>query len=265
MPASRRLSLALPLAGALLALPALASANPPRGFTEVSSGDLTAIAGVQTHATVSCPAGTVPLGGGVATTLASGVTVNGTYPTATGWAADVNNPDATNEAFSVDVTCSHQPRGYTIVTANDPAPAGQETFGEAMCPNATASLGGGARSSSAQLSVNLSESLPTRSRWNSGETNASAVDSQLTTFVVCGKLKGYDLIAGTHTPLGPGNTVVGQSCPAGQVATDGGVATDDSRVLIGGTFPDANGWDVVLRNGAGSGVGYRPFLICVGG
>jgi hypothetical protein len=262
---TRNLALALSLAGTLLAVPAAASAAVS-GFTVVSSGALVAPAGVQTHATVDCPTGTVPLGGGVATTFLSGMTVNGTYPTATGWAADVNNPDASSEAFSVDATCANRPRGYTVVTANNTAPAGQQTVDEAGCPRRTAPLGGGLRSSSTLLSVNLGDSFPSRHQWVGAETNASTVDTQETVFVICGNLVNHAVIRESAAVMPAGNTLVHSSCPAGQVATDGGIGTDtiDPRVTIAGTFPDANGWDLTLRNGTGSGIGYHPFLVCAG-
>src|SRR4051812_45879960 len=63
------------------ALAPAAAARPPKGYTVVSSGRLPAPAGTQTHGTVSCPAGLVPLGGGVLTNSSSvGVSVGNAAP-----------------------------------------------------------------------------------------------------------------------------------------------------------------------------------------
>src|SRR5262249_27589960 len=152
----RRLVLALAAAGMLVPAPGLAVAHAPKGFTVVSSGDLVSFAGRQTHGSVECPPGRVPLGGGVATGLFAGQTISSSYPTATGWAADVNNPGVANSTFSVIVTCSRPPKRYTIFnTPATDAPAGAHAGATAVCPAGTNALGGGVFSDSGSLVVTL--------------------------------------------------------------------------------------------------------------
>jgi hypothetical protein len=266
---SRRLALALSLAGTLLPLPALASAAPPRGFVEVTSSDLFSLAGAQSHGSVDCPAGTVPLGGGVGAAVFTGLTVNSTYPTATGWAADVNNPDAASSFFDVTVTCAQRPRGYEIFTTpSSVVPAGRQASAIAVCPGRTKPLGGGVFSSSGLLSVNLADSYPLRGQWNVAENNASTFDTQITAYAVCGKVRGYDLVRGQLSTLNPGITLGGVSCqaPDTQVAIGGGVFTNstDPRVTVAGTFWESNSWATDLRNGDVSGVLFQPFVVCAG-
>src|SRR5947209_6302606 len=77
---STPLTLALSLTAALLATPVAAPAATPRGFTVADSGELGSQAGRQTHGSVDCPPGKVPLGGGVVTALFSSQTINSSYP-----------------------------------------------------------------------------------------------------------------------------------------------------------------------------------------
>jgi hypothetical protein len=265
---SRRLVLSLVAACLLAPAPAAALARAPAGFTVVTSGDFASAASRQTHGTVDCPAGTVPLGGGVVTALFSDQTINSSYPTATGWAGDVNNPDATASIFSLTVACAQRPRGYTVFTTlSTLVPAGQQASTSAICPAGKNALGGGVFSDSGQVSVNLAKSFPVPGQWSVAENNASAVATHMTAYAVCGRARNYHIVSNPLDTLNTGITTGGVQCARPQVATGGGVFTNttDSRVNIGASFWDQNGWSLYLRSAAtGVDVAFQPFAVCVG-
>src|SRR5689334_15109182 len=94
---------------------ALATGKPPAGYKIVSSAQLLAPAAHQTRGSVTCPAGRVPLGGGVF--VVSGdfrASVNSSFPTFNGWTADVNNASGADTTFNVVVVCAKQPKNYSI-------------------------------------------------------------------------------------------------------------------------------------------------------
>src|SRR3954451_17673394 len=81
-----------------------------RGYTLVSSPILAAPAGRQTHGAVDCPAGLVPLGGSAFIQSGSTVaSINSSFPTPTGWAADVNDASAADTTFEVLAFCAERP------------------------------------------------------------------------------------------------------------------------------------------------------------
>src|SRR5215468_9586492 len=60
-------------------------------YTVVVSPTLQAHAGRHARGVVACPAGTVPLGGGVGVhPVGTGAHVNGSFPSSNGWVADVS-------------------------------------------------------------------------------------------------------------------------------------------------------------------------------
>src|SRR6185437_11029025 len=96
--------------------PATLATLPVKGYVVARSAPFGAPSGDQEHGEASCPAGTVPFGGGVA--IVSGSTaanVNSSYPTTSGWAADVNNASPSATSFTVYVTCGKQPKRYEQV------------------------------------------------------------------------------------------------------------------------------------------------------
>src|SRR3954451_23406721 len=101
-----------------------ASARPPRGYTVVHSGLLASPSGTQTRASVACPAGTVPFGGGVETPLNEPLTINSSFPSSGGWNADVDNTTGRASTFEVSVTCGKQPKHYSVVQSVATALAG---------------------------------------------------------------------------------------------------------------------------------------------
>src|SRR5690242_19290981 len=173
----RTTSLAAALAGAsrLSVAISAAVAAPPRGYTVVTSPTLPAANGQQTRGTATCPPGLVPLGGGAFIHSSSGAAnVNSSFPTATGWAADVNNATGAATDFEVRVVCTKQPKLYTVVRS-DPAsnPAGTQEGALATCPTGTKPLGGGGLSNAGLVLVNLNSTTLNGRSWLVIENNAS--------------------------------------------------------------------------------------------
>src|ERR1700730_6314684 len=119
----------LSAAGLFLATPPLVShaAAPISGWHVVNSASFAG----GTAGTMTCPAPSVVLGGGVF--IGGSGSVNNTYPSDSHtW----NGLGTTG--FSVDVVCADQPAGYTqVVSAAVANPAGAPTPRDEPCPPGT--------------------------------------------------------------------------------------------------------------------------------
>jgi hypothetical protein len=170
----------------------------PRGYTVVNSATLLAPNGVQTRGIVNCPAGLVPLGGGVFiqsfSTLAN---VNSSFPSFTSWVGDVNNASGADTTFHVQVICASAPRNYAVVQGDlTRNPSGFQTTALATCPAHSKPLGGGGLSDSGALFININSTLPEGRAWRVDENNATGSDANVAAFVVCGKVNGYTVVTG---------------------------------------------------------------------
>jgi hypothetical protein len=269
-----RLRRALGAAGLCL-LPLVAAfappafAGPPRGYLVLSTLAFTAPSGTVTHGEIQCSPGLVPFGGGVF--IVSGQTtiaVHGSYPTATGWAGDVDNSFGSQALFDIEVVCAHRPRHYALVQARTvPNPSGAQSTEFARCPASMLPLGGGARTDGTERAIDLNSSLPVGHRWRVDVNNATSTDSSFSVLVVCGRLKGYAVVTGT-----PGTAASGAqarltaTCPAPTVPVGGGVysATTDLRDDISSTLPIEDSWVSVENNGAAVSELAVPYAICAG-
>jgi hypothetical protein len=118
-------------------------------------------AGTQVSAFATCPAGSMPLGGGAASGSPSVfANMHATAPDGTSWEATMNNgsaPDTTVTAFAV---CGTLP-GYTVVGGSDGSdPQGTETPFFASCPAGKVPISGGAVTTSQDIGVNAGSMLP---------------------------------------------------------------------------------------------------------
>src|SRR5262249_35504497 len=110
----------------------------------------------QTHAVVSCPAKTVPLGGGsFSSSRTTGVALNTTEPVGRGWQVDMNNQSAFAANVSPVVICAKKPRGYRVITSDTVTNLALERTVAITkaCPKQTVLIGGGAHSSSTNVAV----------------------------------------------------------------------------------------------------------------
>src|ERR1700682_5488320 len=153
-----------------------------------------------TAGTMTCPAPSVVLGGGVF--IGGSGSVNSTYPSDSHpW----NGLGTTG--FSVDVVCADQPAGYTqVVSAAIANPAGAQKPGDEPCPSGTVVLGGGALHTSPSTTVNLNSSYPTSTGWHVAMNNASALAETFNVYAVCASAPdGYGITVGPSTSE-PGST-----------------------------------------------------------
>src|SRR4051812_35068322 len=272
--------------GALsMGFPAPASAAPmPAGYTVAFSTQVTAADGTHTRAVAHCPKGTVPFGGG-AFAFAPGLTAGlaSSFPTANGWAVEMNNASGDTIFYDSAVTCGRKPAHYSVVTSRPvPNPVGRRTTAVVSCPKVAKPLGGGGQSASKGLFANLGATGPVKSGWRVEESNATASAPTVKVFVICGSVAGYRQVTGPAVNL-PANTQshVAASCPLRGAQLSGGVA--EMTNSVGGNvnstgpvntpvmtqptdgtvfFPQ---WSALVNNATGVDVTATPFAVCAGG
>ena len=261
-------------AGTVVASPAAQSAVPP-GYKLVSA-TFTAGTGGQTNGSVTCPltstgVARVPLGGGVYLSSSDlSANINSSYPSGTRWVADVNNNSGFDTAFSVWAVCGKAPRGYSVVTASFPNPAGGQTTNNTVaCPTGTKVLGGGGNSSSLDLAVNINSTLPLGNGWAIDMNNGSASPASLDIYAVCGKVSSralYSIVTGAYVINSAGSeTSAFVPCPAGQSAVGGGglSSSTETAVNMNSSWPSGGGWEVSENNATPSDYPLTPYAVCL--
>lgn len=158
-------------------------------YAVVAGTAVTNNAGTQTSASVTCPKGTVPLGGGgFASSGSTAVAINTSIPLAKGWRVDVNNGSTGTNMATAYAVCGKKPAGYAQV-AGTPTTigAGVQAAASAVCPSGTLVLGGGGFSSSGSTATNLNTTIPSSTTgWESFENNGTTSSNTLTAYAVCG-------------------------------------------------------------------------------
>jgi hypothetical protein len=260
-----------------------ATTGPPPLLTWVDTGEVAVAAGSQAHASVDCPAGTVPLGGGVDadqgfTSRDLNLAINSSYPTATGWAGDVNNTNSSDAVFDVGTFCAKQNAAWSIQqSASQPNPAGFQTRTTVQCPAGTKVLGGGAYSSTTSVAVNLNSTFPVKTgtgstatySWSTDMNNADTADHSVTGYAVCGKERGYHIY---HGGVGPVNAYSegGTSVACSQnpkVPIGGGMRSGSGSTtanLNTSTWDGAFSWQGLLENNSAFSSTFQGFVICAG-
>jgi hypothetical protein len=244
---------------------------PIPGYTVVSSDQLTSPQGRQVRGTVTCPVGKVPLGGGVVVASTNvGANVNSSFPSPSGWVADVNNASPADTTFRVVAICAKQPRHYSIQASNIvDNPANTQSLAVALCPLGSLPLGGGAVSTSTSLFVNINTTQPFGNEWKVFENNASTpeVDAEMQAFAICGKLPGYNVQVGPPAQNPPVTQIgVEVSCPAGTLPTGGGMISDFSNVGVNlnTSAPDGSTWVSFEDNSSAFTPSALATVVCAG-
>jgi hypothetical protein len=195
-------------------------------------------AGGEGQGVVTCPSGTVSLGGG-ATMAGAQIydAINASAPYGTGgWRAYMGSAGSESTEGRAAVVCSRRPAGWKQVASSYvPNPAGTATTVTAMCPKGTRVLAGGPFNSSAKptVTVGLTTSLTSLTGWHSVEDNASSASESVDEWAVCAtavaatevsdlKLKGLTFAEGRVSVPAHGNIGVRASCPAGDRVVGGG-------------------------------------------
>jgi hypothetical protein len=262
-----------PLTGKLAA-PASADAllgRKPPGYVQVTGAAVTIGAGFQERATVSCPVGKVPAGGGgVVASSDVRANINSSLPFGNGWAIDVNNATGASTTASARVICIKPPRKYVVISVGDLNLSSTETAGTAFCPTGTVVLGGGAESNAVDLRVNLNSSFPLSggNGWRTDTNNGSPSDQFVTTFAICAKQpRGYAVVRGADVNNHAGaESSAFASCAGNAVPLGGGPASfaDDLQVNINSLRPEAHGWTSFENNASPFAASLSTRVVCAG-
>jgi hypothetical protein len=243
----------------------------PRGYVVVKSGQLVAVSGQQTRGVVSCPAGLVPLGGGVSiVSLSTLANVNSSFPRDNGWIGDVNNASGAPTTFEVRVVCAQMPRNYSVVIGNGVSnPSASHVTATVGCPRGSLPLGGGGLSNAGLTFVNMSSDAPSGKGWRVDENNASGFDAVVTAFAVCGKIKGYQLVTGTTQTISAfSQGLAFADCPAPKVPIGGGVTSNSTSVAVNinttNTEDPVSEWESFINNASGVDFTATPYAVCAG-
>jgi hypothetical protein len=144
----------------------------------------------QVQSIVTCPGGTVSLGGGFFNDSATdtyGAEASAPYGT-TGWRTYLvagPNGSVTGEAVAV---CAARPSGWVqLASAYVTNGAGQATSASINCPSGTEVLGGGAFNSSTSplVLIGLTDSLSSLTGWNTAENNNSSSSEAVDAWAIC--------------------------------------------------------------------------------
>ena len=245
----------------------------PAGYKLVKAGPLDAPGGSQSQAIVQCPGSEVPVGGGAMVSPSGSndpvlfASINSSYPLSHEWVVDVNTSgssgaDASFEGYAI---CVNSVSSYTVVNSGLMSnPAGASTLATATCPGKTALVGGGAFSSSTNISVNVGVDAPTSSTWRVIMNNGSAAAASVTAYAVCEKKpSGYSepftittVVSGAETPLGV-------DCPKGTVPLSGGEFGGGVMNLdISSSFPSGPDWVTFMNDGDSNNWPFETIAVC---
>jgi hypothetical protein len=264
-------AVALGVCALAVAAPAVASSGKPNGYVQVVGPAITIDAGQQLRATVACPAGKVPVGGGgLVASSDVRATMSSSLPLGNGWAVDVSNASDASTTASASVVCITQPRKYVVISVGDLHLAGSQTDSTAFCPTGTVVLGGGAEANAADLHVGLNSSFPLAggNGWRISLNDGSPDNLFPTTFAICAAAPdGYAVVKGdaVRNRAGAEGSAFA-ACAGTAVPLGGGAASsaNDLRVNIGSLRPEAHGWTSLEHNASSSAAALATRVVCAG-
>jgi hypothetical protein len=148
--------------------------------------------GGEAEAVVTCPTGTVSLGGGGENAGGDAADVlNASAPYGTnGWRIYIGSTNSDGTAGVAGTVCATEPSGWAQVShAYVTNPAGKATTVTVSCPGGTNVLGGGPFNSStaSTVTVGLTTSVTGLKAWHSKEDNASSASESVDEWAVCAK------------------------------------------------------------------------------
>jgi hypothetical protein len=254
---------------------ALPATLPPK-YT-IASDSFTSDSGTQTRGSVSCPAKTVPYGGGaVVESLDTRINLNSSFPLGASWDVAVNNTSGGSSTFLVYAVCAKKNTSYSIVASSPVAdPAGSQAGAIATCPAGTKIMGGGGYSNSGDSSVNLNSLYPAKTgkgtsatySWAAYMNNASIASTTVTAYAVCGHLAGYAMVVGNPAANPAGSqTLAAVGCPVGKEPIGGGGLSSSGSISVdlNSTAPNGNTWNVYEDNNSATNALITAFAICAG-
>jgi hypothetical protein len=152
--------------------------------------------GGSVRATVSCPAGTVALGGGahaVANAETFDLRVQESLPDPDDdgrWIVSMANLASGEPTVSMAAVCAQPPRDHTVVTASETVAAGDAAELEVSCPGEMRVYGGGVHVSDSELAdpgIEVQQSAPTEDgAWRVVIVNTAASSRPVQVAAVCG-------------------------------------------------------------------------------
>jgi hypothetical protein len=251
---------------------ARAAAKTPPLYTVAQSSPITAHNGVQTAGTVSCPAGTVVLGGGALVAAPSPTTtLASSYPMSngSGWNAAVNNTSGVDQTFTVQAVCAQKPRHYAVLESDTlTVHAGSATADALPCPALERPFGGGAQTVSSSTRFGLQDTFPQRefNAWQADVNNNTSTDQSFRVFAICAKPpRTYNVAMGTIFPVPPGaQRQATATCATGRPLGGGALTTTSSpAVALESSAVTQDGWSVSEDNtGLFPGVIVVSFVVC---
>ena len=217
---------------------------------------------------MACPTGKVPLGGGVFfSSVSVSAGINSSYPTGTGWAADVNNGSTSASSFFVYAVCGKQPKKYAVAagTPSAVAPGTQKANITATCPKGKP-LSGGLFSDTFNLLANDNSSFPTTNGWRIDANNGSTGIDNVRAYVVCGQVITRHVVVAAAVSNTAG-TQTGSTALCGTGVPVGGGAFSNSgstAVTMNTSYPVAGGWRAYMNNGSASTELFNTYVVCSG-
>jgi hypothetical protein len=170
---------------------AICAASSSLANFSVQYGELLPVpANGEGRATVTCPSGTVALGGGADVQGDEMYwAMSGSAPDGPGgWQVVIASAGPESTVARATVLCATEPAGWAQVTsASVSNPAGKATNSTANCPKGTNVLGGGPVPSSTdpEVTIGLTTSRTDLKGWHSKENNATSTDDSVVEWAVC--------------------------------------------------------------------------------
>ncbi|MFJ5921619.1 hypothetical protein ACIQF6_03310 [Kitasatospora sp. NPDC092948] len=237
-----------------------AAAIDPHLGPEVDVG-----AGETGIATVECPSGEVPTGGGgFNPALLSGhpFAITNSFPEGNVWVLTALNTSSSVQKLAAFVLCSSV--AHTVVESApgnlNPGTGGSATV---TCPDGLVTSGGGVHSSGTEVEVSALHATP--NTWSVRVANNSGAVQAASAVVICADI-GTSGRTGESKVIAPHSTgVVLATCPQGQVPTGGGIFTDNPGAFISGLNSSGPSWFSGVNNLTDSPVTAAAQVICTAG
>ena len=206
-------------------------------------------AGDTGYTEVSCPSGSLAVGGGFA--ASSSLVVYNSSPRPGGWIAYARNNSASSKLLNAYAICLYNTGGSISRVSNSTVvPAGGNAQATATCPSGSIVTGGGFASNSSSHWVYAT--LKGGSGWSTWAHNTSGVDRAINTYAVCLS----DVSASTSQVFAQswisGNSSAGGEvvCPANTLVTGGGYYLGTGLVAYNSSMKgsDDSRWNAFARN-----------------
>lgn len=159
----------------------------------IQRGDyVTVPANGEAQAVVTCPSGTVSLGGGgnmagIGTAIYNAMDASAPYGQ-NGWRTYLSSASSDGTAGNAQVVCAAKPTGWAQVSSKYVSnPAGEATSVSVNCPTGASVLGGGPFNSSYSplVTIGLTAQLSDLKGWNSTEDNSNSANESVDEWAVC--------------------------------------------------------------------------------